>query len=349
MLFIAFIQVLFFLMHFYVLWRLFGLFGCRRRWGFWILTLVASTALIGSRIAEAYIDHIAIEMFFVAAGYGLGLVWLLFSVLLVYEVVKYLVPHKPRTAGIAIITVVCVLAAYATVNARRITVNTFAVPGPAPLRIVQLSDIHIGSMNAAFIQRMVDKTNALQPDKILITGDLIDHLSTRTRAAMTLLADLEAPTYFVSGNHEFYAGRREIINLLDQVGIETLDNRFIRRGPIQLIGLPDTPDLSHAESALLAMPYDRHLYSILMFHRPIDIEFLNQAGIDLTLVGHTHGGQIFPFHFLARFFERPLYGLHQYGDSFLYVCSGTGLWGPRMRLGSNNEIALIELTPPQTQ
>lgn len=348
MLFILFIQLIFFLMHFYVLWRLFGLLGCRRRVGFWILTIFASISLIASRILEAYIDHILVEMLFVAAGYWLGLVWLLLSVMLVYEIARYLVPHKQRTAAISIIAVVCVLAAYATVNARRITVNTLAVPGPAALRIVQLSDIHIGSMNEAFIQKMVDKTNGLQPDKIFITGDLIDHLSTRTRATMNLLAELEAPTYFVSGNHEFYAGRGEIIDVLDQLGIETLDNRFIRRGPVQLIGLPDTTDLSRAESALLAMPYDRQLYSILMFHRPIDIAFLNQAGIDLALVGHTHGGQIFPFHIIVWLFERPIYGLHQYGESFLYVSSGTGLWGPRMRLGSSNEIVLIELEPPET-
>jgi hypothetical protein len=82
-----------------------------------------------------------------------------------------------------------------------------------------------------------------------------------------------------------------------------------------------------------------------MFHRPLDPAFLEQARIRLTLAGHTHRGQIFPFGLIVGRIESPLYGLHRRGDSVLYVTSGTGLWGPRMRLGTDNEIVVIELDP----
>ena len=348
-LFISFVLATFFLMHFYVFWRLFGMFGCRRRWGFWLLTVFGAISLIGSRILESYIDHLLIEMFFVAAGYWLGVLWLLFCTMLVYEIAKYLIPHSPRTGGTVIIMVVCVLTGYATLNARRITVAAIDIPGPEKLRIVQLSDVHIGSMNAAFIQKMVDKTNALEPDKILITGDLVDTFSRSTQQTLTLLADLNAPVYFVSGNHEYYAGRKDVLDALARLGVILMDNRIEHIGAIQLIGLPDMADALEAEGSLLALPYDRNAYSILMFHRPMRLDFLERAGINLTLVGHTHRGQLFPFNFIVRLFESPLYGLHQHGESFLYVTSGTGLWGPRMRLGTNNELVLIRLVPPSEQ
>ncbi len=344
-LFVLFVLVTFFAMHFYVFWRLFDMFGCRRRWGFWSLTILGAISLIGSRILESYIDHILIEIFFVAAGYWLGVMWLLFCSMLIYEVIKYILPHQPRTGGKLIIAVVCIAALYATLNARRVTVNTINLTGPEAMRIVQWSDVHIGSMNAAYIQKIVEKTNSLDPDMILITGDLVDHLSRSTQKAMARLTQLNGPVYFVSGNHEYYTGRKQVLDELERLGVTLMDHRVRDLGSVQLIGLPDMTDPAQAEGALLALPYDRNAYSILMFHRPMNIDFLAQAGIHLTLVGHTHRGQIFPFNLIVRFFERPLYGLHQQGDSFLYVTSGTGLWGPRMRLGTNNEIVVIDLKP----
>ena len=341
--FIGTVLAISFLMHFYVYWRLFGLFGCKRRWGFWLLTLVGTVSLIGSRILESYYDSYVIEVIFVAAGYWLGVLWLLFCTLLLYEIARWVVPHAKRTGGIAILAVVCVLSAYATVNARRITVATIQVPGPEPMRLVQLSDVHIGSMNAAFIRKMVEKTNRLNPDKILITGDLVDTFGRSTQNTLKLLADFEAPVYFVSGNHEHYVGRQDVLDALRRLNVTNMDDRIEQLGPIQLIGIPDMTDRQQAQGVLTGMPYDRDAYTILMFHRPMDIAFLEQAGIDLTLVGHAHAGQIFPFNFIVRFFEYPVYGLHRRGDSFLYVTSGTGLWGPRMRLGTNNEIVVVEL------
>lgn len=343
--FIGIVLAISFLMHLYVYGRLYGLFGCKRRWSFWILTLLGTVSLIGSRILESYFDHYLIEVIFVAAGYWLGVLWLLFCTVLIYEVLRWAVPHPKRTGGIVIIAVACVLSVYAALNARRITVRTIRIPGPEPMRLVQLSDIHIGSMNAAFIRKVVDKTNSLKPDIILITGDLVDTFSRSTQEALKRLADLEAPVFFISGNHEFYAGRPQVLDALRKLNVTIMDNRIEHLGDVQLIGIPDTTDPQQAEGTLLSMPYDRSAYTILMFHRPMDIAFLEQAGINLTLVGHTHKGQIFPFNVIVRYFENPLYGLHQRADSFLYVTSGTGLWGPRMRLGTSNEIVIIELTP----
>ena len=248
--FIGTVLAISFLMHFYVYWRLYGLFDCKRRWGFWTLTFLGSISLIGSRILESYFDHYLIEVVFVAAGYWLGVLWILFCTLLLYEVVRWITPGPQRTAGIVIIAVVCMLSGYATLNARRITVTTIRLPGPEPLRLVQLSDIHIGSMNAAFIRKMVDKTNSLNPDKILITGDLVDTFSRSTQETLKLLADFDAPVFFVSGNHEFYAGRPQVLDALRQMGVTIMDNRIEQLGAVQLIGIPDTTDAQQAQGKI---------------------------------------------------------------------------------------------------
>ena len=239
--FIGTVLAISFLMHFYVYWRLFGLFGCKRRWGFWLLTLVGTVSLIGSRILESYYDSYVIEVIFVAAGYWLGVLWLLFCTLLLYEIARWVVPHAKRTGGIAILAVVCVLTAYAMINARHHRRHD-PVPGPEPMRLVQLSDVHIGSMNAAFIRKMVEKTNRLNPDKILITGDLVDTFGRSTQNTLKLLADFEAPVYFVSGNHEHYVGRQDVLDALRRLNVTIMDDRIEQLGPIQLIGIPDMTD-----------------------------------------------------------------------------------------------------------
>jgi len=342
--FVLIVLAISFAMHFYVFWRLFGLLGWRRRWGFWLLTLTASVALVGSRILEAYFDHILVDAAFVGSAYALGLMWLAFCVLLAYEVMRWCVPHRKRTAGISIVAVVAVLAGYATWNATRITVKTVTLPGP-PMRIVQLSDVHICSVSDAHFGRIIEHTNRLNPDMICITGDLVDTLSTRTRQTMQRLSELKAPVFFTSGNHEYYAGRWEVLDELRRLNVTIMDNRVVNLCSAQLVGLPDMTDKQQAEAELLMMPIDRRQFVILMFHRPLDIGFLEERGIDLTMVGHTHRGQIFPFGLIVRLFESPLYGLHRCGDSAMYITSGTGLWGPRMRLGTNNEIVLYEIAP----
>lgn len=210
---------------------------------------------------------------------------------------------------------------------------------------MQISDVHICSVSDAHFGRIIEQTNRLNPDFICITGDLVDTLSVRTRQSMQRLGELKAPVFFTSGNHEYYAGRREVLDELRRLNVTLMDNRVVNLCSAQLIGLPDMTDRAQAEAELLMMPIDRQQFVMLMYHRPLEIGFLQERGINLTMVGHTHRGQIFPFGFIVRLFEPSLYGLHRRGDSAMYVTSGAGLWGPRMRLGTRNEIVLYEIAP----
>ncbi|MDD3370471.1 MAG: metallophosphoesterase [Alphaproteobacteria bacterium] len=229
------------------------------------------------------------------------------------------------------------------------------------LRIVQLTDMHISPMtNGDWVRRVVEKTNALSPDIIVMTGDLADGSVRELSNDIAPIADLKARfgVYFVTGNHEFYSGASEWCSHLEKLGMRVLRNErvSIAAGPggesIDLAGVDDFhsreftgrgPDLSKAlEGRDASKPL------VLLAHQPVAVKEASAAGVDLQLSGHTHGGQIWPFNYLVYLQQPYIEGLHRDKDTAtqIYVNSGTGSWGPPMRLGTVAEIAQITLRAP---
>ena len=206
--YIAFYSVFFAVlwgMHLYVGLRLGRLFGCQNTW---ILvgacTLAALTFPIFS-LLEKFNPTTFSMLLYGAASIWLGIVFLLLSILLVYEAARFFIPLKPQAAAFMITGIAAALSMYGIINALFVTVKTVNIPMQGlknPLRIVQLSDIHVGTIhNSGFLTRIVDKTNALAPDLVLITGDLFDGIGPVNRQTIEPLTKLMAKTYFVIGNH----------------------------------------------------------------------------------------------------------------------------------------------------
>jgi uncharacterized protein len=220
-------------------------------------------------------------------------------------------------------------------------------------RIVQISDVHLGLiLGTDWLHVLVDRINALNPDLVLITGDLFDREFPDDRGAARELARLKAPqgAFAVSGNHEFYAGIRRWLELMKEGGVAVLDNesRALPSG-LQVAGIhdqtagrdPARPIRSDLGSALSALDPARP--SILLAHQPKDLEGAAKKRVDLVLSGHTHAGQIFPFPALVRLAFRYLAGLHRIGpDTELIVCTGTGFWGPPLRVGTHSQLVVID-------
>lgn len=222
------------------------------------------------------------------------------------------------------------------------------------VRMVQISDVHLGLiLGTDWLHALVDRINALNPDLVLITGDLLDREFPDDRGAARELARLEAPqgVFAVSGNHEFYAGIRRWLDLMGTAGVTVLDNesRTLASG-LQVAGIHDQTagrdparaircDLPRALSGL-----DPARPSVLLAHQPKDLEPAAERRVDLVLSGHTHAGQIFPFPVLVRMAFRHLAGLHRIGPSTeLIVCTGTGFWGPPLRVGTHSEVVVVDL------
>ena len=220
----------------------------------------------------------------------------------------------------------------------------------AGLRIAHLSDLHVGpTIKRDFVQRIVDRTNALQPDLIVFTGDMADGPVDRLQNDVEPLAGLRAPLgqFSVTGNHEYYSGIHDWTAQTEHLGFNVLlnDSFLIKRGKhgIALVGVTDfsaeaiLPDhRSDPQGALANAP--KADLTILLAHQPRSIHAA--AGADIQLSGHTHGGQFVPWKYIVSLQQTYLAGLHRHKSTWIYVNSGCGYWGPPLRIGAPSEIAL---------
>jgi predicted MPP superfamily phosphohydrolase len=223
----------------------------------------------------------------------------------------------------------------------------------AGFRLVQISDVHIGPLlHKQWLEGIVAKIQTLKPDLVAITGDLVDGSVEDLKEHTQPLADLaKTPRglFFVTGNHEYYSGADEWIAHLKTLGVQPLRNERKEIAPgLWLAGIDDLtarggdhgPDLP---KALLGRDPSQPV--ILLAHQPKQfLEAANHA-VDLTLSGHTHGGQIWPFTLLVTLQQPYVAGLHKKNESQLYVSRGTGFWGPPLRVGAPPEITLLRLQP----
>ncbi|HWI79558.1 MAG TPA: metallophosphoesterase [Ramlibacter sp.] len=248
-------------------------------------------------------------------------------------------------------------------NARRtagvVTVQVPLAGLPAALhgfRIVQISDIHVGpTIGRRYLEGIVEAVNRLKPDLVAITGDLVDGSVPELSAHVAPLSRLLSKhgSFFVTGNHEYYSGVVPWLAELERLGIKVLHNEHvvIERGGAKLVlaGVPDYNaghfDESHRSSpqqALAGAP-EHAGARVLLAHQPRSAAAAAEAGFDLQLSGHTHGGQFLPWNFFVRFQQPFTAGLHRLGRMWIYVSRGTGYWGPPKRFGAPSEITELKL------
>jgi predicted MPP superfamily phosphohydrolase len=266
------------------------------------------------------------------------------------------------TAGAAALTVAAVRAATGPVAVRRVAVTLPRLPRRLDgLTVVQLTDLHVGpTIGRAFIESIVARTNALEPDVIAITGDLIDGTVAELTDAVAPLAALRARhgVYFVTGNHEYFSGATPWIAELTRLGVRCLRNERVSIGQgdasFDLAGVDDhsgarSGEPGHGEDLAKALAdLDPAREVVLLAHQPRSVFAAARFGVGLQISGHTHGGQIWPFSYLVRLQQPFIAGLHRHRETQIYVSRGTGYWGPPMRLGAPAEITQIVLQSPTT-
>lgn len=225
-------------------------------------------------------------------------------------------------------------------------------PGASGYVIAQLTDVHIGpTLGHDFLATVVRDTNALDPDMVVITGDLMDGSVEHLGDKVAVLRDLKARdgVFFVTGNHEYYSGADEWLAFLRTLGVRPLRNERVDiRGLFDLAGVDDRSARGMAPGHGQDVPRavagrDPSKALVLLAHQPKAYEEARDAGVDLMLSGHVHAGQIVPFNWLAKLEQPFVHGLHRAGDTWIYVSAGTGYWGPPMRVGTTSEITRIEL------
>lgn len=226
-----------------------------------------------------------------------------------------------------------------TVPLRGLTVEKYT--------IVQLTDVHIGPIiGRDFAEQVVRRVNALRPDAIVITGDLVDGPLHELRPHIEPLRHLRARdgVFAVTGNHEYYWDAEAWLHHLRSLGMVVLRNeQRTLANAVALAGVDDSTATEDVPRAVANRPPGLPL--VLLAHHPRTIERAQKANVDLQLSGHTHGGQLLPLGWLARLFDPKVAGLARFGATWLYVSQGTGYWGAPVRVGTTCEISAITLVP----
>ncbi len=249
------------------------------------------------------------------------------------------------------------LVLYGAVNARYLRRRKERLPvlhRHGEVKVALISDLHLGLLVGKTRLNAIMRTlKEERPDIIVIAGDFIDtnprHLGRFGSFVRELVSS--APVYAVTGNHEFYNGMGDSMGWLGSFGVKILDNRSVKDPVtgIRMIGIHDPSafkDGDHYKQVHSRLLEDirEEETTILVNHQPVLFHKAAEMGVDLQLSGHTHAGQVWPFGLGTKaMFREGDRGLHRWKDSFLYVCQGTGTWGPPMRIGTTSEMIILEL------
>jgi hypothetical protein len=246
------------------------------------------------------------------------------------------------------------------------TNKEFSASSSERLRVIQITDNHLGFMNTErMFRRIVYMIKDLEPDLLLITGDFLENEMSyaQIKDIGRSMKDLEVRygIWAVTGNHEYIGGIEQSLDYKKSLGIQTLrDEAVLIEDKILLIGQEDSsagrfgdfPVLSLDEIFEIKVTEDhsvtelskKHL-SILMTHQIANHSKYEDRNLDLVLSGHTHNGQFFPWNLVVKRIFDIGYGLVKRGESYFYVSSGTGYWGPPIRFLTRSEIVVFDILP----
>ncbi|WP_308166425.1 metallophosphoesterase [Nocardia albiluteola] len=305
----------------------------------------------------------------------LGTMWVLFTCSVLGNIAGLVLalagvpdPARSRIVAIGVLAVAAVAVAWAITEARRVPrVRRVEVPirglgaGLDGLRLVVITDTHYAALNRLrWSERVVEVVNGLQPDIACHAGDLADGSVAKRRAQVDPLGKVSAALgrFYITGNHEYFGDAPGWIEHMASIGWQPLRNQheIVTRDGDGLViagiddptgtGLPGHgPDLPAALAGA-----DPELPVVLLAHQPKQVADAVEAGVALQISGHTHGGQIWPFHYLVRLEQPVVAGLSLHGErTRLYTSRGTGFWGPQLRLFAPSEITVLTLRPEAAQ
>ena len=265
-----------------------------------------------------------------------------------------LVPHDwmihSMKGTIAIAAFLLAIMVYGNWNYRQKIRRTIDIttekPLPRPLKIVMMSDLHLGYHNRrAELRRWIDMVNAEKPDLILVTGDIID-ISVKPLLDENMAQEwlrLNAPVYACLGNHEYYAHSQKARQFYRDANIHLLiDSVAIVEG-VEIVGRDDRTNPQRKSLENIMKSCNKQAYTILLDHQPYNLEEAEHNGIDFQLSGHTHGGQVWPISWIEKLMYEKPYGAYQRGNTQYYISSGIGIWGAKIRIGTCSEYIVMNL------
>lgn len=342
----------------YVPFRFARLFDVNRAWWLYLIMAVIVIASMMGMYSFTTSMSRGLGLVRTAAGFIFVVHLYLTMLLLVLDVLRLGVPIPARSSACIAIGLAIAVTASGTWWAGQLKVTTLEIPIDElqkEITVMHITDVHLGQHHGReHLEWIVHETNRLNPDLILITGDLVDGHVALEPGVLDPIQDLIAPSYFVTGNHEYYVDTTRALEVIASHGVRILHNEVVHSHGLQIVGLDYmNADENHVDmhavnqlticEELPKLDLDQDKPIIVLHHSPVGLEYVEQAGADLMLAGHTHGGQVFPGTVLGGLIFPINEGLHKRGGTKIYVSAGAGTFGPRVRLGSSNEITFIRL------
>ena len=280
--------------------------------------------------------------FFVYEGFGIGTVS--FFLILPLLAIEYFNVFSNQELAIFFFTLQVPSIIYGYINSKKIKIKNLSLKSELidkSLKFVFISDVHIGSNHPSSLKKIVSAIIKLDPIFLIIGGDLIDSSSFKIED-LEEFKKFKKPIYFVTGNHEYYVkNSKKHLQDFQNIGIQILNNESLQTNGINLIGLSDNIS-DESKISYFEKLFQKKLFNLLIVHKP-SIWNKVSTKANLMLSGHTHNGQIFPFNYVVKLKFPENYGLYKRMNNYLYVSSGSATWGPKIRIGSNNEIIQVEL------
>ena len=269
----------------------------------------------------------------------------------------WVMPLRIGAIGIALVLAfVAWIGGYVRPRTVELEVELRNLPASADgLVVAHLTDLHLGALiGERRLRSVIEQIDDMKPDIIAVTGDLVDGDAGTVEEMVPVLQTLTAPrgVYSILGNHEIYAGQDRCRQLMRDSGFRVLDNAAVEITPgLWIAGVPDSgrgPGTDGLDGALESALADAGESAAVIFlqHSPGNEEATSAAGAGLMLNGHTHGGQIWPFHYMVLRAYPHLAGVRKIGDMTQVVSRGAGRWGAPMRLFAPSEIYRITLRSP---
>ncbi|GAB4321282.1 MAG: metallophosphoesterase [Bacteroidales bacterium] len=372
-LFISVVLVLFGLLSYYIIRHIMAVIpqgSAARPWVLGVLIFLSVSYPLARFLERVWLSPVTdiltwVSSFWLAAFFYFFLVFFVSDIVIAIAKLLTLISSPAGfilkryiAAGAAlIIPVVLIIGYFNAVNVRvkelRIDIDKPLSVARNHLRVVFASDIHLGTqVGPKSIRQIVEKINQCRPDLVLLGGDIVDEdLAPVIRFDLgSALQKIDAPSgvYGITGNHEFIGGAGAAVNYLRNHGVHMLLDEVVEVSGIYIAGRIDRDaprfgghspaDLSHLLSGV-----DKSKPLILLDHQPYSLKEKIASGIDLTLSGHTHHGQLWPLNYITRAVFDVSWGYRKAGGTHIYVSSGAGGWGPRVRIGNTPEIVLLDL------
>lgn len=355
--------------HLYVGWRLWGLPVFASPKSHRVLLLGLAALYFSYPLGRILYHHgwprlgTAIEY---GGGLWMGTLVLLLTTLGIVDLVTlfggvlkpWVMTLRAGAVGVALIlAVVAWVGGYVRPRTVELEVELPGLPRSADgLVVAQLTDLHLGALiGERRLRSVIEQIDSMSPDLVVVTGDLVDGDAGTVETMVPALRTLTAPlgVYSILGNHEIYAGPERCRTLMRDSGFVVLDATAVEVADgLWVVGLPDSgrgPGTDGLDGALEESLYHVGEGAAVIFlqHAPVNEEATAAAGASLMLNGHTHGGQIWPFHYMVRRAYPHIAGVRKINGMTQVVSRGAGRWGAPMRLFAPSEIYRITLRSPE--